>query len=84
MVSDALLRTRHTTSAAPQPPSPSPPLSTQAVMTSENAVRLVKHDFPLVDPRWLRPINLLLFQWLGEGIQNKLFHHLSGDGGEAE
>jgi len=25
----------------------------------------------------ITPDNLLLFQFLGEGIQNKLFHHLS-------
>jgi len=29
-------------------------------------------------------VNLLLFQLLGEGIQNKLFHHLSRNRGEAD
>jgi len=30
------------------------------------------------------PDNLLLFQLLGGGIQNKLFHHLFRSGGEAD
>lgn len=30
------------------------------------------------------PDNFLVFQLLGEGIQDKLFHSLSRDGGEAE
>ena len=30
------------------------------------------------------PDDLLLFQLLGEGIQNKLFHNLSRDRGEAD
>jgi len=29
------------------------------------------------------PDNLLLFQLLGDGIQNKMLHHISRDGGEA-
>jgi len=36
------------------------------------------------EPTLTTPDNLLLFQLLGDGIQNKLFHHLSKDGDEAD
>ena len=39
---------------------------------------------PLGEPMLTRPPTLLLFQLLGDGIQNKPFHHLSRDGGETD
>ena len=46
---------------------------------------MVEHDFPLVNESLLTtPHNLLLFQLLGDGIQNKLFQHLSRDRGETD
>jgi len=50
------------------------------VMTSQRATRLVKHDFPLVNPCWL----LLTIFLLGDDIQNKLFYQLPRHGCEAD
>ena len=41
-------------------------------------------QLPPGEPMLTTPDNLLLFQLPGDGIQNKLFHHLSRDRGEAD
>jgi len=46
---------------------------------------LVKHDFPLMNLCWLLLITFFSsLQLLGDGIQNKLLHHLYRDGGEVD
>jgi len=40
--------------------------------------------FPFAEPMLTTANNLLLFHLLGNDIQNKLFHHLPRDGGEAD
>jgi len=49
-----------------------------------NSYQIGQACFPLGESLLSTPDNLLHFQLLGEGIQNKLFYHLSRDGGEAD
>lgn len=33
------------------------------VVSLQKAVRLVKHDFPFINPRWLLPMTFLSYVW---------------------
>lgn len=76
-VSKVLLKSRNTTTTAL-------PSIIQLVMTPQKTTMLVEQDFPLVNPSWLLLITFFFIHLLGDDSQNKLFHLLLRDRGEAD
>lgn len=55
-------------------------LSLGTTEVSFKFIKLIKHDFPLVNQCWLLLMNFISFMCLGSSSQDCLLHHLSRDG----